>query len=462
MSFVNRDPSPFVHGGTTVPTPPAASNPSPASNTPANLPFDNHERVEIVPFNSSAKRDNALGGAPPPGTAHPDELLRGDPVELDHGGGIAGRSRGNGADPSAGAAGAVAARGGHGQTRANRSGAEVEQVGRDGAADFDTDTAAPARGSTKIDPSVTGFEQLRDQFLGGVAPQVLNPKLEDGGVRLGIVGNFANLYNEKLHVPIYSAQRLTPERIAAAMQVERSKAKFQDDPALPNEKTIKSYVGFTDEFDHGHLATAGFSATGELNKNTFRNTNIFAQYKWHNERLWAGIEDAAALMALPTDMKNHNGHAGLGHNVDLLTGVSFIGDQIKFIGGPYTDDKGKDIDAPWLPVPTHVWKAVWDEKTQSGGVYWTENKDPADANEAREWEKNHFKGHYEIISFAEFTKRSGIDPMPSLTKEQKERAPNLPPPEQPAHPARWVPITSEPAPDANPTLAGAAHADESF
>ncbi len=270
--------------------------------------------------------------------------------------------------------------------------------------------AASRRGlGNQISPSkVDNFASVRDQFSGGVAPQIVNRKLAEGTHKLSIPKVGGIIFSEKTNTPIAVSQHISPERIRAADQVARSKTKFQDDSALPEgSQAVGAYAGFTDRFDRGHMIAAGESPSQGLNAETFRNSNIVPQEIWHNERLWDGIQLAVRTMA-----RN-------GDDLYVVTGPSFIGPTIESI----SDDAGRQV-----LVPTHIWKAVYDKTVGQAAVYWTENK--------RGSERNQFRDSYQVISIAEFTKRTGIDPFPNLSFKQKHQPMRLPPPEAPRYQQR--------------------------
>jgi endonuclease G len=268
----------------------------------------------------------------------------------------------------------------------------------------DTEPVTAGHSANEIKPSkIDDFASVQDQFLEGVAPKILNPKLAQGTYKLSVRGVGGIIYSKKTNTPIAAAEHLTARRVKAADKVIRSKAKFQDDLALPESaRSVAAYAGYTDRFDHGHMIPAGDSPSQPSNTATFRSSNIVPQDVWHNERLWEGIESAVRTMA-----RN-------GDDLYVVTGPAFIGPKVESI----SDEAGHQV-----LVPTNIWKAVYDKTTGEAAVYWTENKKGS--------ERNDFSGSYQVLSIAEFTQRTGIDPFPKLSAAQKQRAMELPPPETP-------------------------------
>lgn len=111
-----------------------------------------------------------------------------------------------------------------------------------------------------IAPTAALAETCADAFAEGHRPEIVNPKLAARTVPLCYEA-FAVLHSGVSRTPLYAAERLTRDSVAAARRVDRVDA-FHDEDALPavDRARLEDYV--RSGYDRGHMAPAGDMPTG--------------------------------------------------------------------------------------------------------------------------------------------------------------------------------------------------------
>jgi endonuclease G len=105
----------------------------------------------------------------------------------------------------------------------------------------------------------------------------------------------------------------------------------------------------------------------------------------NNRHVWAGIEGVVRKMASSEGA------------LYVITGPAFLGTQLRKVGN--------------VLVPTHLYKMVYSPRQRAGAAWFVENR--ADAEP-------------QVIPVAELERFIGIDLLPSLSEQQKERMLRLP------------------------------------
>lgn len=141
--------------------------------------------------------------------------------------------------------------------------------------------------------------------------------------------------------------------------------------------------------DRGHLTPSGDAPDQLSQEETFSLANVVPETPALNEGVWTGIEMAVADWA---------------HRVGELYVVT----------GPVLQANGPTIGWDRIPVPTAIWKAVYDPVHEQGGAWLCRNDDAPVC---------------ETLSFAALEQRIGVDPFPSLSLQRHNADPVLPQPE---------------------------------
>jgi endonuclease G len=120
-------------------------------------------------------------------------------------------------------------------------------------------------------------------------------------------------------------------------------------------------------------------------RESFSLANMVPQDSDHNRHIWAPIEGAVRKMAKKEGQ------------LYVITGPAFLGSDIKKVGN--------------VLVPTHLYKIVYSPRQKAAAAWFTENRAHAEI---------------QVIPVAELERIVGIEFLPSLTRQQKERMLNLP------------------------------------
>jgi endonuclease G, mitochondrial len=225
------------------------------------------------------------------------------------------------------------------------------------------------------------------QYYKGVSPAITSEKLA-GQTRALCFSEIAVMYSGLARTPIWSAERLTPARIAAAHALARPRSNaFHEEPGLPEDERSSLADYRRSGYDRGHMAPNGDMSTPEAQEESFSLANMIPQDPCNNEVLWEGIESAVRELASETD-------------VYVVTGPAFLGVELQSL-------KGRVL------VPTHVYKAIYIPARNGAAAYFGPN------DSSQSWE---------TVSIADLKVRVGVDAFPQLDGETRRLAMNLPAP----------------------------------
>ncbi len=220
-------------------------------------------------------------------------------------------------------------------------------------------------------PGGTGPTKCPSHYYDGAPPVLLNAKALARTVELCSQG-FAVLHSALTKGPMYSAEHLTPQALAAAPARDNA---FHADPRLPRGERAEMADYERSGFDRGHMTPSGDAGSEEAQQETFALSNMVPQDKMNNRVTWRLIEEKV--------------RAAVKANGDLwvVTGPLFIGQDVQAIGRSQ------------VLVPTHIWKAVFDPRRNTAVVYVVKNKDAPDLH---------------LLTVDDFAKLYFIEPFPSL------------------------------------------------
>lgn len=208
-------------------------------------------------------------------------------------------------------------------------------------------------------------------FFPGQAPMVP----ARSGLRELCFSSFAILHSGQTKTPVFVAQRLNRQTLAAARAIKRTD-RFYAESRLPQVERaeLADYRG--SGYSRGHMAPAGDMGSDEAMAQSFSLANMVPQDQQHNAGAWNQIEQDTRkyVMRARGDVYVFTGPV-------FLTGASTIG-------------QGK------VAVPTHVYKLVFDADTGRAWVHWQANQ--ANARPDRP------------ISYDVFVARTGLHLLPGL------------------------------------------------
>lgn len=229
-------------------------------------------------------------------------------------------------------------------------------------------------------------EACLKHFADGKAPSFTRPSLQLKTAGLCYEA-FAVMHSGISRTPLWSAEHLTRDSIAAAKTVRRKDA-FHAEETLPNDLRAELSDYARSGYDRGHMAPAADMPTEEAQHQSFSLANIVPQNRENNQVLWSAIEGATRHLT------NERG------GIYVITGPVFEGDNVQRINSR-------------VFVPTHVYKAIYDPQRKEGAAWLAPNA----AGDV-----------YEVISLAELEKRIGINLFPSVATDVKAHAMRLPEP----------------------------------
>jgi endonuclease G len=229
--------------------------------------------------------------------------------------------------------------------------------------------AAPPTAATAT--TATRFSSCRQFFANGQAPIVPKAPL----LRELCYDDFAILHSGQTRTPVFVAQRLNRETIQDA-QGEQRTDRFFPDARLPRQERaeLADYKG--SGYSRGHMAPAADMPNPTAMSQSFSLANMVPQNRKQNSGPWAKIEQ------------------------DTRRYVMRAAGDVYVITGPVFGPGSTVIGANKVSVPTHIFKLVYDSREQSAWAHWQANADDARAGAP--------------ISYAELTKRIGMELLPSL------------------------------------------------
>jgi endonuclease G, mitochondrial len=238
--------------------------------------------------------------------------------------------------------------------------------------------AAASRGAGTPRP-----QSCNDHFVGGEAPRLTNPKLDKATEAL-CFNVFSVLHSGLTRTPLWSAEHLQAQNIAAAQELSRENS-FHPEPRLPSDQRAELSDYARSGYDRGHMAPNGDMPDRDSQRDSFSLANIVPQNGENNRNLWAGIEGAVRRMTKKEG------------DLYVVTGPAFLGTDLRKIGN--------------VLVPTHLYKLVYSPRQRAGAAWFVENTPDAKAN---------------VIPIPELERIIGINLLPALSDAEKERVLALP------------------------------------
>ena len=215
-------------------------------------------------------------------------------------------------------------------------------------------------------------------------PALVNPKLA-AGTRPLCFGAFAVLHSGVTRSPLWVAEHLTRASVEAARRLDTRDNRFHPEERLPRAERaeLADYRG--SGYDRGHMAPSGDMNSSADDFESFSLANIVPQDGPLNRNGWAELENY---------VRELTGRLGEAY---VVTGPAYRGRRIRRLNGR-------------VPVPTHVWKAMYVPGQGAGA--WIASNDA--------------KARWEVVSIAQLTARVGIDPFPTLDVAARAKAPAFP------------------------------------
>ena len=228
-----------------------------------------------------------------------------------------------------------------------------------------------------------GPASCADHYLDGRAPQIQNPKLASQTKEL-CFNVFSVMHSGITRTPLWSAEHLEASEVESAQQLTRENS-FHAEPRLPAGQRAELADYARSGYDRGHMAPNGDMPNRDSQRDSFSLANIVPQDGENNRHLWAGIEGVVRKMAKKEG------------DLYVVTGPAFLGSNLRKVGN--------------VLVPTHLYKLVYSPRQKAGAAWFVENTADAKPN---------------VIPIPELERIIGINLLPALSDEEKERMLKLP------------------------------------
>ena len=219
--------------------------------------------------------------------------------------------------------------------------------------------------------SVAAPSACQNSYFQDQRPDITNEKLARGTVEL-CSSHFATYYSGVSRTPLWSAEYLTPGRLAESKGLPRSDD-FRADMRLPKDMR-STPEDYKKSLDRGHLAPSADMPNPSAVSQSFLMSNMIPQDPQLNRVLWSSLEEATRSKARHQPLY-------------VITGALFLGQQLRRINGR-------------VLVPSHVYKILYDPKENAAAAYLVENAPD--------------KRHKEI-SLAEIEELAGVRFLPGVT-----------------------------------------------
>jgi endonuclease G len=226
-------------------------------------------------------------------------------------------------------------------------------------------------------------ESCADHYLDGRAPRILNAKLAPATREL-CFNVFTVMHSGVTRTPLWSAEHLEAQEVESARQLSRENS-FHAETRLPAGQRAELADYARSGFDRGHMAPNGDMPDRDSQRDSFSLANIVPQDGENNRHLWAGIEGVVRKMAQKEG------------DLYVVTGPAFLGNNLRKVGQ--------------VLVPTHLYKLVYSPRQKAGAAWFVENTADARAT---------------VIPIPELERIIGIDLLPALSADEKEKLLRLP------------------------------------
>lgn len=185
--------------------------------------------------------------------------------------------------------------------------------------------------------------------------------------------------------PLWSAQRLTREMSAAGDAITRiERSSFGRQVGLGRLEQARDAEFASNDWDKGHMTPANDAPDEDSQEDTFILSNAVPQHQDLNRIMWSRLEGSV-------------------HQLAQIEGEVFI------VTGPLFEGPRR-LMSNRVPIPSHTFKAIYiPSRNFAIGFVATNTTAPTCT----------------VVSIAEITRRTGIDPFPAVAAAVKAQTPAL-------------------------------------
>ncbi|HTJ94759.1 MAG TPA: DNA/RNA non-specific endonuclease [Pararobbsia sp.] len=233
--------------------------------------------------------------------------------------------------------------------------------------------------------SHTAYADCGANFLNGVEPKLLQAPAADRPHLLCFT-SYAVLESGETRTAVWSAESLTRDKVMAARELGRDNTFHAEDAIVQSDRAeLQDYA--RSGWDRGHMTPSGDMPDAQSQAESFSLANMIPQAPKNNRRIWEHIEASTRRLATSTG------------GVYVVTGPGYTSAKPNWL-----NDR--------VRIPDLVWKAVY-VPGRGAGAYVVRNDAGND---------------YAVVSIAEMTRLSGVDPFPGLSASMRDTAYALPSP----------------------------------
>jgi endonuclease G len=213
-------------------------------------------------------------------------------------------------------------------------------------------------------------------YAGAQAPDIERDSLRQGARAL-CFSAFGVVHSAVSRTPLWSAQYLTPARVAKAATLERKDA-FHEETLLPEAERAELEDYRASGYDRGHLSPNHDMPDLKSQKESFSLANIVPQAPWANRGQWGDLEEAVRK------------RVKTGRSLHVISGPLFEGSQLAQLDGR-------------VLVPSAMFKLVCDLKARQLVAFVLSNElKPA------------VVPRYQAVSLVELEQRLGVKLLPGV------------------------------------------------
>lgn len=170
-----------------------------------------------------------------------------------------------------------------------------------------------------LSPALAAQTACPQHYAGGQAPDLLKPAMQKGAREL-CFSAFGVVHSAVSRTPLWSAEYLTPARVAKAATLER-KDSFHEEARLPEAERAELEDYRASGYDRGHLSPNHDMPDLQAQAESFSLANIVPQAPWANRGQWGDLEEAVRR------------RVKAGRSLHVISGPMFEGSQLAQLDG---------------------------------------------------------------------------------------------------------------------------------
>jgi len=253
--------------------------------------------------------------------------------------------------------------------------------------------------AAEAQPKTTAPATCNNFYQGNTPPAAVSAAVPD---RVVLCERFyATAYSTRLHNPVWTSYRLTKAMSLGADTFSRCCSRFSPDPQLTGDQqgTHDDYTHTG--YDRGHMVPADDAQTRDAQTQTFIVTNITPQFHSFNDGIWGDLEASLHMLVRNVDV------------IFVVTGTVFRANPPTMTSTVRPPRRGNPSR---IAIPDFTYKAIFIPSRNIAIGYMMTNAEVSTCT---------------VLSVADLTRRTGVDPFPALPAALKATRPVLDLPDPP-------------------------------